>query len=285
MRTFSAVLLFGAFVCSCAAVANDDKSKPAIVFTSVVKKSDLFDQLSYPGRVVSKVNTIVLSEADGVISKIFASLGQGVRRRARIVQIEHTDPVFRYAPVTVISPVSGVVSSVEVTEGTQVTKGQRLATITDPAQIRIVAEIPSPDLPLLRAGDSGELRLTADGKPITVRVTGISPFVDPATGTASCELEILDGAKALRPGQVGQLSFKASAHQGIEVPDYAVVYKGQATLVRIVEGGKAHQLKVALGRKQKGRIEITDGLRENSVLIERASRFIDDGETVTVQQQ
>src|SRR4051812_32352730 len=75
-------------------------TKPAVVFTSTLKRVELFEQLSYPGRVISKVNTTVLSEADGVVSKIYAPLGKTVRRREKVVQIAHTDPVYQYAPVT-----------------------------------------------------------------------------------------------------------------------------------------------------------------------------------------
>jgi multidrug efflux pump subunit AcrA (membrane-fusion protein) len=203
--------------------------------------------------------------------------------------------VYQYAPVTVISPVAGVVSLVEVTEGTQVARGQRLATITDPAQIRLVAEVPSPDLPFVHLGTTGEFRLDPQSPALALRVTGVSPFVDPATGTASCELELVgaksaaDGkenqaAASLRPGQVGQIAFRAGAHPGIQVPDYAIVYKGAGTFVRLLESGKSHQISVTLGHKQRGRVELLTGARADAVLIERASRFVADGEAVVVQE-
>jgi len=288
MRLLSLVVVLGLVGLRAPVFASEDKPQPAIVFTQVLKQVELFDQLSYPARVVSKVNTTVLSEADGVVSRIFAPLGKTIRRNERVLQITHTDPVYQYAPVALTSPVSGVVSSVEVTEGTQVTRGQRLATITDPAQVRLVAEVPSPDLPFVSPGTLGEFRLDPQAAALPVRVTGVSPFVDPATGTATCELELEHSPKnpadlPLRPGQVGQIAFKAGAHSGIRVPDYSIVYKGAGTFVRLLDGGKAHQVAVALGHKQRGLVEIVGGVKEKDVLIERASRFVADGEAVSVQ--
>jgi multidrug efflux pump subunit AcrA (membrane-fusion protein) len=287
MRALGGLAVFWvvwANLCAVPALASDERAKPAIVFTSVLKQIELFDQLSYPGRVVSKVNTTVLSEADGVVSRIFAPLGKSVRRRERVLEITHTDPVYQYAPVMMTSPVSGVVSSVQVTEGTQVAKGQPLATITDPAQIRLIVEVPSPDLPYVHPGTLGEFRLDPQSAPLAARITGVSPFVDPSTGTASCELELAGkDASQLRPGQVGQIAFKAGAHQGIQIPDYAIVYKGGKTFVRLLDGGKAKQVAVTLGHKQRGQVELLSGAAEKAVLIERASRFVADGEAVTVE--
>ncbi|HUP58594.1 MAG TPA: efflux RND transporter periplasmic adaptor subunit [Bdellovibrionota bacterium] len=282
MRVFVYLLVLAGLVAQARAAEN---GKPAIVFVRKLTSVELFDQLSYPARIVSKVNTTLLAEADGVVSKIHASLGAPVARKAKVLQIRHTDPVYQYAPVTVLSPVAGVVSSVDVTEGTQVTRGQRVATITDPAQIRFVVEVPSPDLSLVAPGSTGEFRLGPGAEPVAVRVTGVSPFVDPATGTASCELELAKAARGklvLRPGQAGQVEFKVGLHQGFSIPDHAIVYKGAATFVRVVEEEKARQVAVKLGRKQRGQVEVVEGLKAGMQMVERSSRYVGDGEKVVV---
>ena len=194
--------------------------------------------------------------------------------------------MYQYAPVLELSPVTGVVSGLEVTEGTQVTKGERLASVTDPAQLRLTVEIPALDLSYFASLKQGEFHVGGeDTKTISAKITGLSPFVDPATGTATCELEVgKDDARGLSPGVSGLLRFKAGLRQGFSVPDYAIVYKGSDTFVRVVENGKAKQLPVTLGRKSRGIVEITQGLYDNATLIERSSRFIADGEDVTVQK-
>ncbi|MEK6578321.1 MAG: hypothetical protein AABZ55_03765, partial [Bdellovibrionota bacterium] len=99
--------------------SKPSEQKPAIVFVTAVQSKELFDSLAYPARVVPKINTTVLADTDGVISKIASPLGHKVKRGQLLMKITHTDPVFQYAPARVTSPVEGVVSLIDVTEGTQ----------------------------------------------------------------------------------------------------------------------------------------------------------------------
>jgi multidrug efflux pump subunit AcrA (membrane-fusion protein) len=268
--------------------AAPEKPKVATVFVSEAKPQDLFDLLSYPARVEPKVSTTILADSDGVVSKLVVSLGQSVPRRGRLMTITHTDPVYRYAPVHVTAPVAGVVSQVEVTEGTEVAKGQKLALVTDPTQVRLKLEIPAADLKALQAGlktgMTGEFTPSGRDEKIAVRIKGVSPYVDPATGTATCELELASASAAVAPGSVGQVSFQANRRQGFSVPDHALLYKGDDPYLRLAQEGKAKLVAVKLGRKQRGVVEILSGLTPGALVIERASRYVADGEEVSVQK-
>jgi multidrug efflux pump subunit AcrA (membrane-fusion protein) len=278
-----------AFAWASSALAAVESGAP-VVFVDQVKKTELFETLTYPARVVPQVNTTILSEIDGIVRKIHSPLGQKIGRQGRLMTIVHTDPVYQYAPVAVTAPVAGIVSSVEVTEGSQVAKGQKLASVTDPSKVRIAVEIPAQDLSSVARGMEGELRLSGRDQKLTVRVRGVSPFVDPATGTASCELEAIppkgQPVVQLAPGLLGQVSFKANSRQGISIPDYAVIYRGEETLVRLVGAdGKAKQVPVKLGRKERGSVEVLNGLQADAQLVLRSSRYVADGETVKVEAQ
>lgn len=274
------------------AAVEAKKEAKAVVFVATLQASELFETLTYPARVVPRFNTTILAETDGIVSRIYAPLGQRVSPKQRVLSITHTDPIYQYAPVNMLAPVSGIVSSVEVTEGSQVTRGQKLASVTDPSQVRVTVEVPALDLASLARGMPAELRLSGRDEPIPLKVRGISPFVDPATGTATCELELAaakaakpaKGAFALAPGVVGQVAFKANARKGLSIPDYAVVYRAKETLLRTVENGKNKTLPVKLGRKERGNVELLDGVKPGSTIVLRASRYVAEGEEVTVEK-
>lgn len=284
-RYISNAIFAAAMLAAVVTAVKATASETATVIVGTVKSSVLYDVLTYPARVVPKINTTILAENDGIVSHIFAPLGQRVEHGQKLLEMTHTDPVYQYEPEFSLAPVSGVVSSVEVTEGSQVTKGQKLASVTDPSQIRVSVEVPAQDLPMLQQGMRGEFRFSGGDDKISVRVRGVSPFVDPATGTASCELEIVGSKSFLAPGVLGQVLFKANAHKGISIPDYAVIYRGADTMVRLVDGSHSKQVAVKLGRRERGNVEILEGLRPNSRLVLRASRYIADGEAVKVQSQ
>lgn len=264
-----------------ASVAPATALPPATVVVQSVAPIDLSDDLTYPARVTPKINTVILAETDGVVSKIQAPLGQSVKPGARILTITHTDPIYQFAPFKVTAPVAGIVSSLDVTEGSQVTKGQRLAAVTDPQHIRFNVEIPASDLAAISRGLKGTFRIASTGQETSIIVRGVSPFVDPATGTASAELEPVSGKSAIAPGVIGQVNFRANLHKGISIPEYALYYIGDDTFVRVLVAGKVKQIKVKVGSRSRGNLEILDGLKGGMTLIERTSRYVVDGEAVT----
>lgn len=278
------VVYFCFFACLAAraeAATVPPPRQPASVSVLPLKSIELAEGFLYPARVLPKVNTVLLAETDGVVTRIQAPLGESVTSGSRILTISHTDPIYKFAPFHVVSPVNGIVSSLEVNEGTQVSKGQRIASVTDPKKIRFSVEIPASDLSYLSKGMRGTFRLTPRDSDTSVIIKGISPFVDPATGTASCEIEP-EWPCSIAPGLIGQVSFRANARQGISIPEHALYYKGEETYVRILEGGKAKLVKVKLGKRQQGTYEVLEGLSAGMVLIERTSRFVADGEAVSV---
>jgi multidrug efflux pump subunit AcrA (membrane-fusion protein) len=255
-----------------------------LVKTESAKLSNLADNLAYPARVESRVNSMIYSESDGVISKIYAPLGSVIHRGGRLAVIKHTDPVYQYAPMLVVSQVSGIVSQVPVSEGSTVKKGDLIITVTDPAQLRIVIEIAASDFSLFKKGMEGSFAVSDSAEKIKVKVKGISPFVDPSTGTATCELEINQkDSGSLPPGSVGQAYFRVSEHRGFVFPESAVDYRGVDTYLSIVEQGKAKRVLVVLGRRERGNVEILKGIKEGDVVIERSSQFVADGDKVQIE--
>lgn len=280
------LFLIGAASCSASSViAAPEKPTTPLVFVEKIKAAALHDQLTYPARLVSKTSAALLAETDGVVRKISAPLGSSVKREETVLTIANTDPIYQYAPMVVRSPVAGVVSSVDVTEGSRVAKGQRLASITDPAQVKILVEVAASDLFAITRGLAGELFVNSQSKPIDVAVIGMSPFVDPGTGTATVELSATDSKNkvALPPGLVGKVSFKVREHQGLQLPESAVVYRGRLPAVRVVESGKARYAPVVLGPSRQGFVEISQGVTEGAQVILRSSTFVAEGEEVKVQ--
>lgn len=294
MRFHQVTAALAALLWAAAALAATEPSKVPTVVVRKVVAEELYEPLVYPVRVVSQVQARLLSDAEGVVKRIVAPLGRPVRRGQVILEIENTDPVYRYASVRLTAPVAGVVSAIHVTVGSRVSRGEELAALIDPAKLVIRAEVTAADLPWVRAGLPGALTLRGSESAIPVRVSGVSPAVDPATGTAPCEMEVVDRARhgtgsakaapaAVALGAAGQVRFRANPRQGIAIPEHAVVYRAAETFVRVVREGKARKTPVTLGRAREGRIEVLKGLAPGDQLIERASGFVADGEAVQVE--
>ncbi len=290
---------------------------PPVVTTQVAEPQRVAQMLTFPARIESKINARILAESDGVVQRIVAPLGSKVRRGSGLLVIKNVEGGFSYAPLTVTSPVTGTVSQVKVTVGSQVARGQELAIVTDPSQLRLAVEVSASDLPAMKVGMQGEFTASVLEQSVAVRLVGLSPWVDPSTGTATAELTVdpsqskktdptksdlvsnslvspitksaatvvTKGTKdiSLVPGTLGQVRFEINPHQAFVLPDFAIVYKGNVTFVRIVVDGKANRVPVKLGPKQRGQFEVIEGLKKGDVVVEHTSAYIADGAAVQIQ--
>jgi multidrug efflux pump subunit AcrA (membrane-fusion protein) len=259
---------------------------PASVFIENVKARPLFSVVTFPARVESRVNAVVRAEADGAVTAILKPLGHRVRAGEPVAVIKHTDPVYEYAPMNVLASVSGVVNEVQVTPGSLVQKGDAIVTVTDPNRLRVMIEVAAQDLPSMKAGQVGELYVAGRSQPFHAQIKGVSPSIDPMLGTATCELAVIPSeAPQLIGGMVGKVQFNINNHQGIMLPESAVVYKGDGTFVRTLIDGHAKRVAVKLGERTQGMVEVLSGLKDGDQVIARTSRFIADGEAVKVETE
>ena len=263
-----------------AAKSTQEPPKAPMVMTEQAEAKPLFDSLLYPGRVDAGSQAAVLSETDGLVTTIKTALGRAVQKGDVLMLIENPDPVYRYAPVSVTAPVGGVISFLDANLGNRVERGRKLAIIADVRSVKILVEATSTDLANLRVGQSGEF--TWGDKSATVKISAISPVVDPATGTATVELAP-SGGDRLMPGLMGRVEFRVRERKGIEVADSAIVFKGTDPYLRVVSGNVAHWKPVKTGTSAGGMTEILDGVKSGEQIIIRATAFISDGNPVQVE--
>ncbi len=256
-------------------------SSAPMVLTEVLAPKPMFDSLLYPARVDAGAQAAVLSETDGMITSVKTALGRSVKKGDVLLTIENPDPVYRYAPVSITAPVDGVISSLDASIGNRVERTRKLAVIADIRDVKVLIEATSGDLANLKQGLLGSLKL--NDKPYVVKVSAVSPVVDPATGTATVELKPARGDK-LTPGMIGRVEFKIHERQGFQVSDSAIVFKGTDPYLRVVAAdNKAAWRKITAGPSVGGQTEILDGVKAGEQIIVRTTSFISDGDLVQVQ--
>jgi multidrug efflux pump subunit AcrA (membrane-fusion protein) len=166
-----------------------------------------------------------------------------------------------------------------------VRRGDPLVTVVDPKSVRLAVELAASDMARVEPGLVGEFA-TRGGSAfsVKVRVDGISPLIDPSTGTTTAELVVVPGGKPLPIGLVGRVTFKVGKRKGLTIPEDALTYRGDETLVKVVDAGVAHLKPVKVAETRRGEAEISSGLKEGERVIIRSSGFVADGQAVTVQE-
>ncbi len=265
--------------------SHTSKPKHATVVVKRAVQISLFNSFRYPAKVVSEVNAQVRSNNAGTVTEFFVSLGQTVKKGQHLLLITHTDPVYSYKPVRIQSPISGVISAFEVTLGSQVMKDQVLIKIVDPKRIRLEMEVAVQDYARIQKNMTGQFSPSYSDNTMPVIVKGVSPFVDPASGTSSIHLNFVRKKESLLPGVVGSIVFKTNERKGFLIPTQAIKYKGEQASIGIVENNQVKKINIKLGRVHGGHVEVTQGLKDNMYIIVRSNRFVSDGDPVTLYKK
>lgn len=248
--------------------------------------SELYDRYSYPAQVESVIHAVVLAESTGILSANDLQLGTKTRAGEKLFALKHIDPAYRGGSVNHFAPVSGLVSEIYQSTGSTVAKGDKVLLLTDPKQLKMKIEVSAAQVRDLAIGQKGELVVPYSDKKYEVIIKGLSPILNAVTGTSSAELMLVDETLAAEVlvGTLGKVNFKVRAHQGIQVPEHAVVYEGKKPQIRVVKDDVLSRREVTLGEKREGQIEILSGLEKDEAYVLRANTYIKDGEKVVVTQ-
>jgi multidrug efflux pump subunit AcrA (membrane-fusion protein) len=274
-----------------------DKAK---VILQEMKQTDDTRRLLVPTKVEARVASLVTAEAEGFVTRIVKSLGSRVKAGDVILYVENKDPAFTYAKVPVRSPVTGVVSQMMPSLMSRVSRGDKLFVVMDPKELKLTAEIPGSELSLISPGTPGVFKQNLDDKEGSpIRVSGISPLVDPRTGTAAAELEFVipkaspkkagskEPASAVPAlpsiGMVGHALFEMSRGKVLLIPESALGYADGKPTVKVLDGkGLVVRKNIELGEQKESLLVVKSGLEAGEKLIVRSNRTVKDGEAVDV---
>jgi membrane fusion protein, multidrug efflux system len=225
----------------------------------------------------------VLFQLDSRSADVAADFAEKtVERERRLIQIEGTsEKVLQNAEqqldaarvaqalLRVQSPLAGTVTRVNVKAGEAVDLSTVLAEVVDLDRLVVSARVPSAELALLEAGQSALVMFEDAAPPLTGTVSFVSPQVDAQTGTAEVRVRLPAGSN-VRPGQFGTVRIVSAEHADIlAVPIDSVVKNEEGdSVISIVEGNTARQMRVATGLRDSGLIEVeADGLRPGMTVV------------------
>jgi Cu(I)/Ag(I) efflux system membrane fusion protein len=180
--------------------------------------------------------------------------------------------------LSLTSPVSGVVTELNVREGAQVTPGVTIAKVVSMDTIWLLAEVPETLIASARPGMSvsataaGNAQRTYQGK-----IREILPGVSTATRTAQARLELDNKDASLIPGMLMRVKISAAKPESrLLVPSEAIIAAGKRTIVYVAEGDNSmHPVVVSAGREIGVETEILGGLREGQRVVASGQFLID----------
>src|SRR5581483_1305783 len=146
--------------------------------------------------------------------------------------------------IMITSPINGVVTKREGTQGMRVTPEMTLYEIADLSAIWVVAEVYESDLAYVKEGQEAAVTVDAyPGETFKGKVAYIDPFLNPQTRTMRVRLELENRRLKLKPEMFAQVELKASLGKGLLVPGSAVLDSGLRKIAFIDKGMETYEPK------------------------------------------
>lgn len=169
------------------------------------------------------------------------------------------------ARVPVLAPVAGVVTTLNVVDGSPASPGTALARIADAGAVWIEANLSGADAAWVTDG-MGALA-TVDGAADELFVGTLHPLASDAA-VARVRVDVAEAGGRLRPGAVAVVEAAVTIPPSVVVPADAVVYAGTRKVVFVEDaGGQLVPREVEVGSRVGDEIVVTSGLAEGDVVV------------------
>jgi len=165
-----------------------------------------------------------------------------------------------YSRIT--SPIDGVVTDLPLYPGEMAASGGPIVTVMDVSKVIARIHVSQADAAELKVGNAANL-IGPGGAPIPAKVTHVSAALDASNTTVEAWIEADNPSGTLRPGASIRVEVVArTASNALVIPAKAIMTSPSGSTFAIVidSENKPHLRKIAVGIRDAGSAQVTDGL-------------------------
>ena len=172
------------------------------------------------------------------------------------------------ADSVVAAPFDGMVQQRSVTIGDYVAIGDPIITLVRVHPLRLQLAVPEREATDIRVGQPVRVTVEGDKAPHEGRVARLSPAISEESRTLLVEAEIPNRDGRLRPGSFARAEIvQQAAEPAVLVPTSSIVTFAGIDKVIGVDGGKAVEKPVKLGRRSGDRVEVLEGVASGEPVV------------------
>jgi membrane fusion protein (multidrug efflux system) len=188
------------------------------------------------------------------------------------------------AKTVIRAPFEGLLGLRKVSIGAYLRPGDAIITLDDIDPIKADFRVPEVFAEQVKIGQSIELTVDAvAGRAFTGKVYAIAPQIDESGRSVLLRARVGNEKGVLRPGMFARVNLVLEERAGaLMIPEEALIAQGEQQLVYKVVDGKVEAAKVKIGLRQKGRVEILEGLQPGDTVITAGQIKVRPGMAVTV---
>lgn len=233
----------------------------SLALTNVERARNLFARQLLPKQQLDDAEARYTS----AVAQLDLSKAQVAQSEARLQELR-----INLANTSVLSPTDGFVSVRHVDPGAWVSQNAPVASVVDISSLRLVANVVEKDLKAVNPGDPAVVGVDAyPGENFNGRIARVSPILDPATRTASMEIEIPNRESRLKPGMYAKVTLEVDSRENVLlIPKTALIdSEGQRGVYQPNDENRAQFKRVSVGLEDNDHAEILEGLNEGEMVI------------------
>ena len=256
--------------------------------TVVARENDLKVAQSALDRARSSFEAGLLSKAgledaearyNSGASQVTVAKAQLASTQARLDELK-----LNLSNTSIVAPMDGVVGRRNLDPGAFAGGNTVIASLVDIRTVRMVANLVEKDFRRVETGASAVVEVDAfPGEQFTGQVSRVAPVFDPATRTASMEIEVPNPGYRLKPGMYARVRLTAEQRMDVlTLPRAAVVDIEGRHGTYVLDGDVARFTEIKTGISDGERVELLDGLAEGTRVVTTGALAVRNGERVTI---
>ncbi|MGL4387867.1 MAG: efflux RND transporter periplasmic adaptor subunit [Brevinema sp.] len=255
------------------------------VLVRSAKANSLKKFLDLYGEIKAENEVELTSPVTGKVLRFNRLEGESVRRSQPVVSIDRFEVGARYAAAPVLSPVSGVVTRILVSEGADVTVGTSVAVVGNIDRLEALIQVPENLAPEVKVGQLVYFKSRSipdrifEGKIIRRDLS-----LNPATRSLTVRATIPNKDHDLFSGIFAEsFVFVEEATNVFVFPESSVTKtKEGLPAVFVNQDGRAVLRPVTIALQYRDQIAISEGLEEGEEVIVFGREYLSEGVTIQV---
>lgn len=288
---FCAVLALGASTsCSKKAATEAEKPKGAHnenivtvakanlehveIKTEIAKLGNLETTLKVAGRVSENMNKTakVMSTLEGRLIKLNVDVNDRVRAGEVLALVQTPELLGR--PLEVKSPIDGVITERKSTTGELVSKESQIFTVSEPADLWVLAEIKERDIGAVKVGQDAVFSVLAyPGEQFRGKVVRIGNRVEEESRTLEVRIEVNNADGRLKAGMFADVEIVTTVLENVLITtDTALQSEGDNQIVFVaLDETKFEKRVVKIGMEQGGKLQVLAGVKDGEKVVTTGS--------------
>ena len=189
----------------------------------------------------------------------------------------------RIDKLTIAAPFSGRLGFRTVSEGAYVTAGTALVQLDKTDRLQVSFSVPELQEKAVEAAKT--IAFTADalpGQTFTATISALDPVIDVNGRALKVRAQFDNADGKLRPGLLVRVTVKGPERDAVLVPESAILQRAQGAILYTVADNKVTEVKVKLGKRVDGKVEVVEGLKAGDTVVTAGNAQLSNGAKVEV---